>query len=73
MSDIADLRNEPARLERSLERLEALERENVALKKRVHLLECFVDVRHRERAGLTTDDVRAAWHGKPPVPEYGAA
>jgi hypothetical protein len=71
MREIETLRKQLARLERSLERLEALERDNAALKKRVHLLECFVDVRHREKAGLTIDQIRAKWHGAPPVPEHG--
>jgi hypothetical protein len=53
-----------AALERSRE---ALERDNATLKKRLHLLECFVDVRHREKAGFTSDRIREIWHGtKPP-------
>ncbi len=42
------------------------------LERRVALLEAFVDVRHREKAGLTTDEIREIWHGKLPVPERGA-
>jgi hypothetical protein len=42
------------------------------LERRVALLEAFVDVRHREKAGLTADEIREIWHGKPPVPERGA-
>jgi hypothetical protein len=42
------------------------------LERRVALLEAFVDVRHREKAGLTTEEIREIWHGKPPVPERGA-
>jgi hypothetical protein len=60
-------------------RIAALERDNVALKRevaalmrRTMLLESFVDVRHREKNGLTTDAVRSAWHGKPDVPESGS-
>jgi hypothetical protein len=49
------------------------EAEEIAdLKRRVALLEAFVDVRHREKAGLTADEIREIWHGKPPVPERGA-
>jgi hypothetical protein len=49
----------------------SLKREVADLRRRVALLEAFVDVRHREKAGLTLDQVREAWHGKPHVPEYG--
>jgi hypothetical protein len=42
------------------------------LERRVALLEAFVDGRHREKAGLTTEEIRQIWHGKPPVPERGA-
>ena len=49
----------------------ALHREIAELSRRVGLLEAFVDVRHREKAGLTTDQVREIWHGKRPVPERG--
>ena len=48
-----------------------LKREIAALERRVALLEAFVDVRHREKAGLTLDQVREAWHGKLPLPELG--
>ncbi len=41
----------------------------VELERRIALLEAFVDVRHREKAGLTTDEIREIWHGRPPVPE----
>jgi hypothetical protein len=42
---------------------------------RIHLLECFslecfADVRHREKAGLTTDDIRRRWYSDPPIPEH---
>jgi hypothetical protein len=33
----------------------------VDLKRRVALLELFVDSEHQERTGTTLDDVRAAW------------
>lgn len=55
-----------------VDRIAELEREIADLKRRVGLLESFVDVRHREKAGLTTDEIREIWHGKPPVPERGA-
>ena len=42
----------------------ALHREIAELRRRVGLLEAFVDVRHREKAGLATDQVREIWHGK---------
>jgi hypothetical protein len=54
------------------DRVAAMEREVSDLKRRIVLLEAFVDVRHREKAGLTLDQVREIWHGKPPVPERGA-
>jgi hypothetical protein len=38
-----------------------LKREVADLKRRVALLELFVDSEHRERMGATLDDVRAAW------------
>jgi hypothetical protein len=60
-----------ARLERSLERLERLESENVSLKRRVHLLELYIDSEKREREGWTLDRVRDAWRGKRPAPEFG--
>jgi hypothetical protein len=60
-----------AALERSLEALDRLERENTAFKKRV-LLELYVDSKRREREGWTLDPVRDVWRGKRPVPEYGA-
>jgi hypothetical protein len=47
--------------ERSLEAVDRLERENTALKKRVHLLELYVDSERREREGRTLDRVRDAW------------
>jgi hypothetical protein len=52
--------------------VDRLERENTALKKRVHWLELYVDSERRERAGWTPDRVRDAWRGKRPVPEYAA-
>ena len=42
------------------------------LRDRVHLLEAFIDIRHRERAGLTLDQIREIWHGKPDAPASGA-
>jgi hypothetical protein len=38
-----------------------LRREIAVLERRVALLELFVDSEHRERMGITLDDVRAAW------------
>jgi len=54
------------------DRIAELEREVADLKQRVELLEAFVDARHREKTGLTTDQIREIWHGRPPVPERGA-
>jgi hypothetical protein len=33
------------------------------LERRMFLLEAFVDSEHRERMGLTLDDIRAIWRG----------
>jgi hypothetical protein len=52
--------------------LATLKREVAELRRRVALLEAFVDVRHREKAGLTGEEIREIWHGRPPVPERGA-
>jgi hypothetical protein len=49
------------------ERIRRLEAEVASLMRRVMLLESFVDVRHREKNGLTTDAIRHAWHGKPEI------
>ena len=49
-----------------------LKREVAELRRRVSLLESFVDVRRREKAGLTTEEIWEIWHGRPPVPEKGA-
>jgi len=38
-----------------------LKREVADLKHRVGLLEMFVDSEHREKMGVTLDNVRAAW------------
>ncbi len=46
-----------AALERSLEAVDRLERENTALKKRVHLLELCVDSERRECEGWTLDQL----------------
>jgi hypothetical protein len=43
------------------DRIAELEREVVGLKRRLDLLEMFVDSEHREKMGITLDDVRAAW------------
>jgi hypothetical protein len=43
------------------DRIAELEGEVADLKRRVALLELFVDSEHRERMGLTLDNVRAAW------------
>jgi hypothetical protein len=53
------------------DRIAALEADVKALPDRIHLLGCFADVRHREKAGLTTDDIRRRWHSDPPIPEHG--
>jgi hypothetical protein len=58
------------------ERLEKLERDNLDLKRRVNLLELFVDSERRERSGVTTDEIRAAWRkdaglARPHVPPTG--
>jgi len=44
-----------------VDRVAELEREVADLKRRVALLELFVDSEHRERMGTTLDEVRAAW------------
>jgi len=49
-----------------------LRREVADLRHRLALVEAFVDSRHREKLGLTTDDIRAAWHGKIEPPTFGA-
>jgi hypothetical protein len=54
MSEIAELRKEIARLERSIE-----------------LLQAFVDSETRERMGLTSEEIRARWNGRPKPPEFG--
>lgn len=56
------------------DRLEQLERDNLDLKRRLNLVELYLDSEHRERSGWTLDDVRAAWgkQSRPPVPERGA-
>ncbi len=43
------------------DRIAELEREVADLKRRVALLELFVDSEHREKMGTTLDHVRAAW------------
>jgi hypothetical protein len=43
-----------------------LKREVADLRRRLALVEAFVDSRHRERLGVTLDDIRAIWHGKLP-------
>jgi hypothetical protein len=43
------------------DRIADLEREVADLRRRVELLELFLDSEHRERMGTTLDDVRAAW------------
>jgi hypothetical protein len=68
----ADFRRELARLDRSLERMEALERSNADLKRRLTLVELYLDTDRREREGVTLDQVREAWRGKRPVPQFGA-
>jgi hypothetical protein len=55
-----------------VDRVAELECQVEDLKRRIALLEAFVDVRHREKAGLTTDEIREFWHGRSPVPERGA-
>jgi hypothetical protein len=44
-----------------VDRVAELEREVADLKHRVGLLEMFVDSEHREKMGVTLDNVRAAW------------
>jgi hypothetical protein len=43
------------------DRIAELEGEVADLKRRVALLELFVDSEHRERMGTTLDEVRAEW------------
>jgi hypothetical protein len=43
------------------DRIAELKREVADLKRRVALLEMFVDSEHREKMGVTLDDVRSAW------------
>jgi hypothetical protein len=43
------------------DRVAELEREVAGLKRRIDLLEMFVDSEHREKMGVTLDNVRAAW------------
>lgn len=38
-----------------------LKREVADLRRRVGLLELFVDSEHRQKMGVTLDDVRASW------------
>lgn len=45
-------------------RIAELECEVDDLKRRLALVQAFVDSRHRENLGLTLDEIRAAWHGK---------
>jgi hypothetical protein len=47
-----------------VDRVAVLEREVEDLRQRLALVEAFVDSRHREKLGLTLDDIRALWHGE---------
>ncbi len=58
------------------ERLEALERDNANLKRRLALVVLYLDSGRRERVEMTTDDIRASWRKdagieRPHVPPYG--
>ncbi len=44
-----------------VDRIADLEHEVADLKRRIELLELFVDSEHRERMGTTLDEVRAIW------------
>jgi hypothetical protein len=46
-----------------VDRVVELEREVADLKRRLDLLEMFVDSEHREKMGITLDDIRALWRG----------
>jgi hypothetical protein len=56
--------------------LTVLERENADLKRRVNLLELFVDSERRQRSGITLDEIRASIRRdagivQPTVNEFG--
>jgi hypothetical protein len=58
------------------ERLSVLERENADLRRRLALVELYLDSARRERVGVTADDIRATWAKDAgiehhTVPEYG--
>jgi hypothetical protein len=57
------------------ERLDTLEKENRDLKRRLNLIELYLDSERRERSGITLDEIRSAWgrNGRPKTPECGPA